>query len=348
MGFDEGLTHCSMLFDPEPQVIQLHEGTPDLSQYVEIIVFFSGGKDSVATVLLLLELGVDPARIELHHHLVDGQEGSDLMDWPCTDDYCRQFALAFGMRYVKTWRVGGFEAEMLRQDSPTGPVMMPDANGTMVAIGGKGPKNTRRKFPQVSNDQSVRWCSSYLKGDVAARYLTNTGRFQDGQKRLIVTGERAEESPSRAKYAEFCHHVQDNRNGKKSSRYLDHWRAVHHWKEAEVWAIMERHGVNPHYAYKIGYSRCSCSGCVFIANDNWATLKFVAPAQFAQIAKHEADFGVTIHRTLDVNQRAERGTVMPDAQRYRQLAMSREYLEPIRVSDWKLPAGAFKGNGGNF
>ena len=148
---------------------------------------------------------------------------------------------------------------MLRRDRLTGPVMIPDENGSLIAVGGKGPNGTRRKFLQVSADQSVRWCSSYLKGDCGARYLTNTARFQDGQKRLIVTDERAEERPSRAKYAEFCVHVQDNRNGKKSKRYLDHWRVVHHWKEAEIWAIMQRHGVNPQPAYKIGDSRCSCA-----------------------------------------------------------------------------------------
>ena len=39
----------------------------------KIIVAFSGGKDSVAMVLYLLDLGIDKSRIELHHHLVDGK-----------------------------------------------------------------------------------------------------------------------------------------------------------------------------------------------------------------------------------------------------------------------------------
>jgi hypothetical protein len=70
------------------------------------LLIATGGKDSVATVPHLLELGVDPSRIEIHHHLVDGAEESELMDWGCTADYCRKFAEAFDMRYVKTWRVG--------------------------------------------------------------------------------------------------------------------------------------------------------------------------------------------------------------------------------------------------
>ena len=45
----------------------------DLAVYDRILVAFSGGKDSLAALLHLLELGVDPARIELHHHDVDAE-----------------------------------------------------------------------------------------------------------------------------------------------------------------------------------------------------------------------------------------------------------------------------------
>ncbi|ABD72008.1 conserved hypothetical protein (plasmid) [Rhodoferax ferrireducens T118] len=348
MGFDENHTHCSLLFEPGTALTVYPEDTPDLSQYVEFIVFFSGGKDSVACVLHLLELGVSPAKIEIHHHLIDGNEGKNFMDWPVTTDYCRKFAQAFGIRFVMTWRVGGFEREMLRENSPTAPVMVPQEDGTMVATGGKGPNGTRRKFPQACMDIQTRWCSGYTKIDVGARYLTSTARFHDGQKRLILTGERAEESPSRAKYETFFKHAKDKRHSKTSKRHLDHWRAVHRWSESEVWSIMERHGVNPHPAYWIGYSRCSCAGCIFVGNDNWATLKFIAPKMFNSIAAYETAFGMTMHRKLNVNQRADAGTVMPMAQRYGQIAMRKEYLEPILVSDWKLPTGAFKANGGKF
>jgi len=60
----------------------------DLASYDVIIVAFSGGKDSAACVLHLLDLGVPKHKIELWHHLVDGREGSTLMDWPCTEAYC--------------------------------------------------------------------------------------------------------------------------------------------------------------------------------------------------------------------------------------------------------------------
>ncbi len=54
---------------------------PDLRSYDTIILAFSGGKDSVACLLTLIEAGVPSERIELHHHDVNGQ-GRSFIDWP--------------------------------------------------------------------------------------------------------------------------------------------------------------------------------------------------------------------------------------------------------------------------
>lgn len=50
------------------------------------LVAFSGGKDSVAMVLYLLEMGVPKENIHLHHHDVDGG-GENLWDWGGTSSY---------------------------------------------------------------------------------------------------------------------------------------------------------------------------------------------------------------------------------------------------------------------
>ena len=79
-----------------------------------------------------------------------------------------------------------------------------------------------------------------------------------------------------------------------------------------------------------------------------ATGRFLAPTTFDQQATHERVFGVTIHRTKSIVQRADKGTVFPDAERFKHLAMQEEFKESIFVDEWTLPAGAFKSNGGSF
>src|SRR5262245_17282187 len=82
----------------------------DLDWYSEIIVSFSGGKDSLALALSLRQQGVPTERIQLWHQLVDGEPGVDspFMDWPCTESYCRAVACALGMPIYFQWRHGGF------------------------------------------------------------------------------------------------------------------------------------------------------------------------------------------------------------------------------------------------
>ena len=184
---------------------------PDLTSYDKIIVYFSGGKDSLACLLHLFEQGVSPEKIELQHHEIDGREGSKLMDWACTPDYCRQVAKAFNLPIYFSWKVGGFEEEMLRENSLTAPTRFETPEGEVKQIGGtRGKPNTRLKFPMAVADLSKRYCSSYLKIDVAAAALRNQKRFNNSRT-LTISGERAEESAARANYLEFEPDRTDNR-----------------------------------------------------------------------------------------------------------------------------------------
>jgi hypothetical protein len=47
-------------------------------------------------------------------------------------------------------------------------------------------------------------------------------------------------------------------------------------------------------------------------------------------------------------QRAMLGRVLSGAAAHGRTAMQIEYTDPIRTEDWKLPAGAYQGNGGKF
>ena len=321
-------------------------GSPDLHGYDRIIYGYSGGKDSLAGVLDLLERGVPRDKIELWHQHVDGEPGShNLMDWPITESYVRATGKMLGISTRFQWREGGFRSEMLRQDQPTGDVCYEAGEEICRLESNQSKKGTRLKFPQVSADLKVRWCSAYLKIDVAARVINNDPRFMSGRF-LYCTGERRQESASRAKYREFethrCH---------SSRRHVDHYRNVIDWDETQIWNVIRRWRIRPHPAYWIGFSRVSCMACIFGRSDQWATVRKIARRNFDRVATFERLFGATIHRSLEVGEQADRGTPYPaaDDPELVALAMSENYPDELFFvpdsQSWAIPPGAFKGDG---
>lgn len=317
----------------------------DLTQYDKVIVAFSGGKDSTAAFLSLLEQGVPIEKIELWHHDVDGR-GSLFMDWESTPSYCRAFAAAFGVPIYFSWKEGGFEREMNRENSLTAPICFEEpVEGTpglsiVRKIGGtRGKESTRRKFPQVSPDLSVRWCSAYLKIDVGTTAIRNQTRF-NGKKTLVVSGERGEESPARAKYAIFEPDRADNRDG-GSRRHVDRFRPIRDWKESEVWSIIERFKVRPHPAYFLGFGRVSCKFCIFGSRDQFASAFSISPDQGKRVTDYEDQFGVTMKRKERLVDYIAAGTPYPMEEAIVSLATSEEYTESIFTDNWVLPSGAY-------
>lgn len=309
---------------------------PDPRAYRRIVVAFSGGKDSLAALLHLLALGTPPEAIELHHHDVDGN-GPTFMDWPCTPAYVRAIAAHLALAVYFSWREGGFARELDRASAPTAPMRFETPDG-LGSAGGNGPVGTRGLFPQTAADLRVRWCSSALKIDVLAAAIRNQARFLDGPT-LVVTGERAEESPARAHYAPFERH-----RTATAVRAVDHWRPVHDWTEARVWQVIADAGFRPHPAYVLGWGRLSCRTCIFGSPDQWATIRLVFPDAFRRVQVREMATGRTIHRALDIGQLADRGTPFPAATSHPdELAQAEdvEWRMPITVHPWIMPAGAF-------
>lgn len=355
LAFPEFQPQCfpDTLVDSSVRQVPHPDCEPDLAEYFRFIVAFSGGKDSIACFLHLLEAGVDPGRIELWHHDIDGREGDNgfLMDWPSTPAYCRAFAEEFGVPISYSWREGGFAREFGRSETPTAATLFEDQAGEVHRRGGTGRPGTRLKFPQVTANLSQRWCSAYLKIDVAAIALRNQPRF-NGEKTLILTGERAAESAARSKYLKFEPDRADSRNG-KLARHIDHWRPVHGWSEGDVWAILKRHRINPPPAYQLGWGRLSCLFCIFGSRDQWASARAVAPKEFARVAKAEASTGLTIHRKLSVNQLADSGTPYPvisaDPALVGDVLSAGPWVRPVRCrseEEWQTPHGAFKDSTG--
>ncbi|MPR06311.1 phosphoadenosine phosphosulfate reductase [Microvirga tunisiensis] len=340
-----------LAFDPAPIPVVEHppEIQPDLSSYDAIVVAASGGKDSVSCLLACIENGAPLERIELWHHDVDGREGSALFDWPVTRSYVSALAKAFDLPLYFSWKQGGLEREMLRENARTAPISFQTPEGEIRSVGGvSGKLGTRLQFPQVSADLTTRFCSAYAKIDVSSAAICNQDRFL-GKKTLFVTGERAQESSARARYKTFEPHRTDRRDGTRRNRHVDHWRPIHGWDERQVWEIIERHRVAPHPAYDAGFGRVSCMNCIFASPAQLSTILKFAPHKFMPIANYEKQFGKTIHRTLTVLERAAKGTPYEAANEYTMgRCLSEHFDEPIILEpgQWRLPAGAFGENAG--
>ncbi|WP_300207357.1 phosphoadenosine phosphosulfate reductase family protein [Bacteroides sp.] len=318
----------------------------DLSTYDKIIVSSSGGKDSEACALYLLELGIAKDKIILWHQSIDGSPGSmQFADWPVTEPYVRAFGEALGIRTEFQWRENGFIGEILRENQRTNNVQFEHHGNVITLPTRNGKYSTRRKFPAKAVDLRTRWCTAYLKIDVMKRVLNNHPDFQEGNY-LVITGERREESANRARYLTVEKHPCE-----RNSRKVTWWRSVIEWSEKEVWDILEKYRILPHPAYWLGFSRTSCFGCIFCTADQWATVREVSPERFNQLVEMEKELNHTIDNKLTLTQLADRGrSRLPkniDAEKWVRLAIDAN-ISPgdIFVDRWDLPTGAFTGAAG--
>jgi len=318
----------------------------DLLSYDKIIVSTSGGKDSAACILYLLELGIPQNKITLWHQSIDGAPGEmQFADWPITESYVRAFGEAIGIQTEFQWRVQGFYGELMRENRKTNNVQFEHNENIITLPTRNGKCSTRKKFPAKAADLRTRWCSAYLKIDVMRRVLNNHPDYQQG-KILVITGERREESANRARYLTVEKHPCS-----KNNREVTWWRTVIEWSEQEIWDIIEKHKVFPHPAYWLGFSRTSCFGCIFSTVDQWATMREIAPDKFNRLAQMEQELGHTIDNKFTLNQLADRGrSRLPnniESDKWVRMALEGSITaEDIFVTEWELPCGAFTGNGG--
>lgn len=301
------------------------------------IVAFSGGKDSIAMVLHLLESGVPKYKIHLHHHDVDGN-AKNLWDWACTKSYCEAFAKTFGLKLYFSYREGGIDREIMRKNEGLQDVLFQSTcGGDYERLESKPGNSTRMKFPAVAADLRTRWCSSCVKIDVLRRVIPSM--YKQGNY-IVCTGERRQESANRAKYNEVEPHICTN-----SKRLVTAWRPVIDWTEKEVWAIMERWNVQPHPCYMLGYPRCSCQTCIFGSDNIWASNAVLSPAKIEAIAQRESDTGFTLYNGMTIFEKCNRGTSFLTYENVARWACEAlgEFTSPIIVENWTLPQGAFVG-----
>lgn len=339
------LNHPFELRGTDPSEVE----TPDLASYDHIIIATSFGKDSVACHLRLLDLGIDKIpgamdRIEWWHHDVDDDD--PFMDWPITREYGKALARHFDIPLYFSAREGGFRREMLKKNVQSGGYWFEGPHGRTYVPSQSKP-NTRMQYPQVTADLRQRWCSPYLKIMVASTAITNQSRFCNART-LFITGERAEESASRARYNPFQPHRNDARAG-RLKRHIDHWMPVHHLPETTIWRLFKRYSLLAAPPYYLGFSRFSCAGCIFGQADHFATIREIHPVLFRELVEYDRIFNKTMKRGISLEDLAARGKPFTAAIENPELckrALQTAWNGPVTTNDWKLPAGAYKASGG--
>lgn len=212
--------------DEESLAVDVKESTVEilpLGQYDRVIVSFSGGKDSLACVLHLLELGVTPDRMELWHQAVDGQPGvaRRFFDWPVTEAYCNAVAQVLGIPIRYQWRANGFFGEMMKGEvvqQAENPVYTLTSNAITAyfRIDEVGAIWVTRRYGNatkfVSPDDAEAWRGMLPpEGTMIPRYLTS--------KEVEKIDEKYKEKLAEAKA------IKDRKSREKRLEEVERWRA---------------------------------------------------------------------------------------------------------------------------
>lgn len=341
-----------------------------LEEYNLIVVLLSGGKDSIASYLKLVELGVPKHKMELWHHDIDGGHSTRHMDWRCTQNYIKAFAEAEGVPLRTSWRVNGFFGELYRL-GPSEPVQWCEPDTMEVKYCKLSPRylryldlkrqaakkteemlrqhGGRMKFPAKSGNLNMRWCSAYLKIMVADSVIRNFRELEKADvKILIVSGERRGESSSRSKYNEM--EIHRTNATVRAHRLVHQWRPVIDYSEKDVWEILKRHRINPHPCYRAGWNRCSCAMCIFSTPSLFAGIRELYPEDFKLLKQDETILGFTLDNRYDLETfigNAESCVYHGDEKAIHSLITGEFGADDIYVDGaWHYPAGAFHGAAG--
>jgi 3'-phosphoadenosine 5'-phosphosulfate sulfotransferase (PAPS reductase)/FAD synthetase len=325
---------------------------PDVAWFVDprvagdragkIVVFFSGGKDSIAALLYVIEivlgLGLNPSEtIECIHHCVDGRpwfyggSGKSEFDWPCTEDYCRVICACLGIPLHFNWREGGLMGEVLKggkddpvpklwgqaeigprlwEDAkregtlrPTAPMYLQMPGGQIRVSGGIGEASIRRSFPPLGPVQ---------KGGRTYRWCSAVAKIDLGRSHIsnradfygkrILTVSGERAEESKARGNYLLREFDGGHGGKH--RHVERWRPIHRWCEIDVWALIYRWRIRPHPAYMLGWGRLSCMVCIFGGPNAWASVGEIQPWRL--------DRFVQVERQLERDKAKDRARLTAD------------------------------------
>lgn len=215
----------------------------------DLIVSYSGGKDSTACLIWAVETGL-PVRV------IFADTGNEPPDTPAYLDYIeRRF---------------GIEVERYRRRK---------GQGTSFDHGFFEQVRRRGMWPIPGRCEVSARCK---QGDFAW-YLRETGCHDND---IIILGQRAEESSTRARLLPFTPHS-ERHNG------LAIYRPILDWSTTDVFSYLKKHDVRPHPAYARGRHRIGCVWCVHSTLEELLIDERLYPERCAQLRELRKSIGLT-------------------------------------------------------
>lgn len=237
----------------------------------QIIISLSGGKDSTALLLYLAEhYGTE--RLVAHYQVLP-------VDWPETLSYNQQLCARLGVPLVaqqilyqpvgEGTGVRTLDVIDIRNERDIVPWGLPNTIADITDLA------MRRGWPP---SPAVRYCTTYFKVRVLDRWIIeqqNAG-LKLGPDVIVALGERAGESPRRAKKVEWW-----LRPGCQRQAYrVWNWLPVISWSRRDVFRRLRDWSIEPHPAYRAqgmvgwqmvdvdaeGGPRTGCRACLYASH----------------------------------------------------------------------------------
>lgn len=234
--------------------------SPELASYDVILVNSSAGKDSQATLDVVVaaarDAGVEDRVVVVHADLGEAE-------WDGVPELAAEHAAHYGLRFEIT------------------------SNPETIL------ERTARRGAWPS--AAIRWCTSDHKRGPIRKVMTRlVSELRDSEhvvgrpvRVLNVMGLRAEESAARSRRTPYA----PNPSASNGRRQVDDWYPIHAWTVAQVWERIAAAGTRPHPAYNAGMSRLSCRFCVLASRADLVCSARLNPELAARYAAVEAQTG---------------------------------------------------------
>lgn len=238
------------------------------------VVSISGGKDSTALLLLAIE------RETPNLSAVFADTGNE---HPYTYAYVQYLIDKFSDRIPFQWVRASFAAQIAKkreyvltkwadkgvsQDAiiRAADALKPTGNPFLDLCIWKG------RFPSTK----ARFCSEELKRNVIIEQVQEP-LLANGDEVVSWQGVRADESPSRAALPVW----------EEVGGGLFNYRPILQWTVEEVFAMHDRHGIEPNPLYKLGMARVGCMPCIHSRKDELLEISKRFPDQIDRIDQWE-------------------------------------------------------------